>query len=159
MRRTILGQNLQAIRRARGMSPYDLANQAGVDFATIKRIERNEEASVNPKTFNSISTALGVTGKVLELGEFKELLIDDELISNMNIPLLEVRAGLSSIKIKGRLISLRKSIEHAFTTLRDKDQIESFQIILDKYNDLSMLVGTMMLILEIDRDNDKKYKS
>ncbi|WP_460583422.1 helix-turn-helix domain-containing protein [Hymenobacter arcticus] len=69
---TILGQRLEALRKARNMSQQKLATEAEVGLATIKRIEI---AAVSPSVdvLISISRALGI-----HLNE----LVHDEAITN-----------------------------------------------------------------------------
>lgn len=68
----ILGQRLEALRKARNMSQQKLATEAEVGLATIKRIEI---AAVSPSVdvLISISRALGI-----HLNE----LVHDEAITN-----------------------------------------------------------------------------
>lgn len=58
------GQNIRRIRRARGISQWDLAQAVGVRAGTIVMIERNK-VECPPQLLAKIAAALGTTADQL----------------------------------------------------------------------------------------------
>jgi transcriptional regulator with XRE-family HTH domain len=58
------GANLQALRRLRGLTREDLSALAGIDVATVHRLERGERQPRLP-TLLQLAAALGVSGSTL----------------------------------------------------------------------------------------------
>jgi len=57
---SVLGENIQRIRKLKGMSAYELAKKAGVGGATVSQIESGKRATLKGDTLDKIAGALGV---------------------------------------------------------------------------------------------------
>lgn len=69
MKYRLLGENLQTIRKARGMKQQELADQIGINMQSLSKIERG----LNYPTFETlekIMNALGITPNELLSGEW-----------------------------------------------------------------------------------------
>lgn len=58
---SVVGANIQSIRKLKQMSAYGLAKSAGVGLATISDIENGKRKSLNSNTLKKIAAALGVS--------------------------------------------------------------------------------------------------
>ncbi len=59
------GQTLKAIRREKGISQRDLADQVGIDFSYISKVENDRMAPPAAETIQKICDVLGVSTEVL----------------------------------------------------------------------------------------------
>jgi DNA-binding XRE family transcriptional regulator len=53
------GRQLRHLRRQRGLSQEDLADQAGISLTTVARLERQLRAPCRGRTLGRLATALG----------------------------------------------------------------------------------------------------
>ncbi len=58
------GANLQVTRRRRGLTREELSSRAGIDVATVHRLERGDRQPRLP-TLLQLAEALGVSGSTL----------------------------------------------------------------------------------------------
>lgn len=93
-----LGENLQKLRKARGLKQEELAERAGVSITQISKIERNE-TDPRASTIEKLTTALGCSAD--------KLLFDKEApgLTGMMKSALE-RAERLRPRDKGTLLSL-----------------------------------------------------
>jgi transcriptional regulator with XRE-family HTH domain len=64
-----VGDRLRVARRAAGLTQEQLAEQAGVNVDTIRKMEQNQRHSMRVSTANTLARAVGMETTVLLLGE------------------------------------------------------------------------------------------
>ena len=67
MKYRLLGENLQTIRKARGMKQQELADQIGINMQSLSKIERGLNYPAY-ETLEKIMNALGITPNELLSG-------------------------------------------------------------------------------------------
>jgi DNA-binding XRE family transcriptional regulator len=61
------GHRLRHLRRQRGLSQEDLADQAGISLTTVARLERQPQASCRGWTLGRLARALGEPSAIITL--------------------------------------------------------------------------------------------
>lgn len=75
---SVLGQNIQKIRKSKQMSALALSKEAGVGTSTISEIESGVRQSLQSRTIKKIANALDVnTDKLFEFELHEEYIVED----------------------------------------------------------------------------------
>ena len=155
----LLGENIQRVRKFRGMNQQELADAIGINMQSLSKIERG----VNFPTFDTlekITSALGVTPNELLSGEWKntshmeqEILKFLELEERLNVELAHGQYDNDfDSEEEWKEYELKKLREYIMDYIGSEDrqasdlypikemiQRHKFQNLLDKYDDLYSL--------------------
>lgn len=159
MKYQLLGENIQRVRKFRGMNQQELADAIGINMQSLSKIER----SVNFPTFDTlekITSALGVTPNELLSGEWKntshmeqEILKFLECEERLNVELAHGQHDNDfDSEEEWKEYELKKLREYIMDYISSEDrqtsdlypikkviQRHKFQNMLDKYDDLYSL--------------------
>ena len=159
MKYELLGENIQRVRKFRGMNQQELADAIGINMQSLSKIERG----VNFPTFDTlekITSVLGVTPNELLCGEWKntshmeqEILKFLEREERLNVELAHGQYDNPfDSEEEWKEYELKKLREYIIDYIGSKDrqasdlypikqliQRHKFQNLLDKYDDLYSL--------------------
>lgn len=159
MKYQLLGENIQRVRKFRGMNQQELADAIGINMQSLSKIERG----VNFPTFDTlekITSVLGVTPNELLSGEWKntshmeqEILKFLEHEERLNVELAhgqydnyfdseEERKEYELKKLREYILDFISSEDRQASDLYPIKQLiqrHKFQNLLDKYDDLYSL--------------------
>lgn len=159
MKYQLLGENIQRVRKFRGMNQQELADAIGINMQSLSKIERG----VNFPTFDTlekVTSALGVTPNELLSGEWKntshaeqEILKFLEQEERLNVELAHGQYDNSfDSEEEWKEYELKKLREYIMDYTRSEDrkasdlytlkkliQHQKFQKMIDKYDELYSL--------------------
>ena len=110
---SFLGENIQTIRKHRGMKQQELADKIGINMQSLSKIERG----VNFPTFDTLEKIMKYDDeKNINFTDYFTVMLKTSII-NSNAPIFEENIGKAFNDYSYREIKLRIAFEHKETML------------------------------------------
>ena len=138
MKYELLGENIQIIRKLRGMKQQELADRIGINMQSLSKIERG----VNYPTFETLEkiiSVLGVTPNELLSGDWENTSHMEQAIMGETEADWQEYEKIKLIEYITNYISSKKRKASELYELKRVIQSQKLQKVLDRYDELHSL--------------------